>query len=77
MTKAETLNALTRGEGCLGKSQDDEPVFVLTARDPAAPEAVRKWAEHAWQAGHSAKKIDEALSIATEMERWRDRRVSV
>lgn len=33
-----------KGEGCLGKAADDEPVFVLRARDIYAPSAVRAWA---------------------------------
>ena len=33
MTKAEELKRAAEGKGCLGKSADDEPVFVLCARD--------------------------------------------
>lgn len=31
MIKADEVAALARGEGCLGRSQDDEPVFILCA----------------------------------------------
>jgi hypothetical protein len=44
MIKKLELEAANRGEGCLGKSQDDEPVFVLVARDRLAANAVRLWA---------------------------------
>lgn len=45
MTKQEELEANARGEGCLGRSQLDEPVFILCGRDPDAGAAVRKWAD--------------------------------
>ncbi len=45
MTKALELESLAKGEGCLGKSADDEPVFILVARDMYAAEAVRHWAD--------------------------------
>lgn len=47
MTKQETIDAAAMGEGCLGRSQADEPVFVLVARDQIAASVVRDWAERA------------------------------
>lgn len=35
---------ISNPESCLNKSQEDEPVFVLTARDPLFAEMVREWA---------------------------------
>src|ERR1700730_449746 len=34
-----------KGEGCLGKAADDEPVFILRAQDIFAPDLVREWAD--------------------------------
>ena len=66
MTKRETLDAAARGEGCLGKSQDDEPVFVLVARDRYAASTVRKWAETVAHFHGYSEKIDEAYAVANE-----------
>jgi hypothetical protein len=79
-TKREELAANARGEGCLGKSQDDEPVFVLVARDRIAADIVRDWAykfldlrtrTNSFDAEASAK-YDDALRLAGAMEAWRD-----
>lgn len=70
-TKQETVDQALRGEGCLGKSQDDEPVFVLVARDRFAASTVRQWAANvAHFHGHSAK-TDEAYAQADKMDVWR------
>jgi hypothetical protein len=67
------------GPSCLTESADDEPVFVLCARDPLAPNAVREWA-FAYERRHGMsgpltkrqeEKYTEALAIAYQMERWR------
>lgn len=44
-TKEQMLDANARGEGCLGRSQNDEPVFLLCARDPVAAKVIRDWAD--------------------------------
>ena len=36
-TKAEVLEALRAGYGCLGRAALDEPVFILRAKDILAP----------------------------------------
>lgn len=72
MTKAETIDAAMNGEGCLGRCQDDEPVFVLVARDRYAAERTREWARVVSHAhGHSAK-TDEAFACADAMDAWRE-----
>jgi hypothetical protein len=43
-TKKETLEAALRGEGCLGKAKDDEPVFVLVGDDALAAGTIGFWA---------------------------------
>lgn len=75
MTKKETLDAAARGEGCLGRSQDDEPVFVLVARDKMAADVVVKWASDAMRFGGlkaNDPKIVSAMELAAEMDAWRE-----
>lgn len=43
-TKREVLEAAARGEGCLGKAADDEPVFVFRAQDMFTARTIRYWA---------------------------------
>ena len=77
MTKLDALDAAARGEGCLGRSAADEPVFVLVARDRTASAAVRAWAASARAAALAAgeplreEKYAEALAVAGEMDAWR------
>lgn len=75
MTKRETIAAAIRGEGCLGRSRDDEPVFTLVGRDAVAAHAIRYWAQMV-DAGTmpdspSRQKAMEARSQAAEFDRWR------
>lgn len=80
-TKKEVLEAAARGEGCLGKSQDDEPVFVLTARDIYAPGTIRHWAMQLGPGSSNDKshpdygkpinpKFRDAMEIANTMADW-------
>lgn len=72
MTKAEELRAAQEGGGCLGRSQDDEPIFILCARDRTASKTVRQWVQNAKDAGCANQaKLDEALDLAMQMDRWR------
>lgn len=57
---------------CLKNSQDDEPLFVLCARDPLAPALVREWAARAGAQGVREEKTVGARQIAEEMDRWRE-----
>lgn len=58
-------------KSCLNKASADEPVFVLRANDPAAPQAVRLWADMAEGGSlHSPEKIAGARNAADEMEAW-------
>lgn len=56
--------------GCLSKVAEDEPVFVLRAKDRLAPAAVRMWAEIAIAANVDPDKVIEAKMLAHEMEKW-------
>lgn len=57
-------------ESTLNRSQSDEPVFVLVARDKLAPAVVRVWAEMAKAIGVSWTKTAAAEVLASHMESW-------
>lgn len=72
---------------CYAAAAEDEPLFVLLARDPDAPHNVRRWAkrrirrlvrEHALgkavNVARTVSKVVEALACAQEMEVWRESR---
>jgi hypothetical protein len=69
---------LAQPGSCINKSADDEPVFVLCARDPAAAHAVRDWVERRRILGmtrgdnreREEAKLQEALQCAAQMEQW-------
>ena len=69
-TKKQCLEKAARGEGCLGRAQDDEPVFVLRAQDKTAPDTVRDWATRAANAGAPTAKVTQAMHDADLMEAW-------
>ena len=58
---------------CYAAADEHEPLFVLRAKDPAAPELVRDWA---LQRIKKRKKIDskvmEAIQCAEDMEKCRE-----
>ncbi len=58
-------------ESCLNKARDDERLFVLLARDPAAPAAIRAWVKERIRLGKNAlhdEQVVEALDCAAHME---------
>jgi hypothetical protein len=67
VTKKEVLEAALRGEGPLGKADDDEPVYVLVADDQFAPALIELWADRAHQAGTPPEKIMASVEIAHAM----------
>jgi hypothetical protein len=63
---------------CHAAAQPDEPIFVLLARDPAAPAAIEDWADlRAKMVRHGDRPetdwdmIGEARIVAQEMREWR------
>ena len=71
---------------CYANAKSDEPMFVLLARDPSAPEVIEEWARLYAQRKaleniiHSkdpalteeqGKKLQEAFSCADRMRLWR------
>jgi len=63
---------------CYKKLRDDEPYFLLRAKDPDAPALVEEWARR--RALRSDKvgdpKIPEAIECAATMRAWRAREMS-
>ncbi len=64
--------------GCFAAAMDDEPMFVLLARDPSAPKQVEQWAnarEYEIVAGlrpsTDMDKVSEARACAENMRAWR------
>lgn len=59
---------------CLSKAHTDETLFVLRAKDPSAPAAIRAWIEDRIRRGKNERgdsKITEAESCARTMEETR------
>lgn len=58
-------------ESCLNKARDDERLFVLLSRDPAAPVAIRAWVKERLRLGKNTPddaQIVEAIECASLME---------
>lgn len=66
---------LTKVPSCTTTAYDDEMVFVLLARDPAAPLAIRAWVAERLRLGKNIDtdaQIVEALECARTMDAERD-----
>ena len=53
-----------------GKIAEDEPVFLLRAKDKIAPTIVRAWAKHLKANGGDWRTANRAMEWADEMEKW-------
>lgn len=67
-------------DDCYNSAMDDEPMFVILARDKNAPEIVEKWAmarDEAIRKGQQPtsdwKKVEEALRLSVQMRAWREK----
>jgi len=63
---------------CYENALPDEPMFILLARDPSAPQLVREWAmRRQWHIENGVRPkedlamCEEARECATNMENWR------
>ena len=62
---------------CYEEAEDDEPMFVLLARDELAAEHVRDWAlAYSMKCGidptpQQSEKLNEAYGCADAMDKWR------
>lgn len=62
---------LQREDSCINRAGDDEPVFVLRAKDVLASALVRTWAEFADATGaHEPERAAEARELADLMDEW-------
>jgi hypothetical protein len=62
-------------QSCFNRSQENELMFVLLGRDPAAPLAIRAWVEARILIGKNKfddPQITEALTCAGQMEMERE-----
>lgn len=62
---------LVSDKSCLNKAKDDEMLFVLLGRDPAAPATIRAWVAERIRLGRNvegSQQTTEALACATTME---------
>ena len=61
-------------DSCLSKADDQEEIFILLARDPAAQVTINKWASMRVTLGlnqHNDPQIVSALACAARMEAQR------
>lgn len=72
------MDTIHNTKGCFYRALDDEPIFVLLARDPAAADTIRHWVtlRHAMigrgeKALEDHAKLDEATETAGAMVAWR------
>lgn len=63
-------NELRDPGSCLNRADDDEPIFVIRAKDAVGAATVRLWATVA-KGIHEPEKIDYAHALARRMESWR------
>ena len=59
----------------LPKLADDEPYFVLRARDPVSEALVRDWADFAERQGCNPEKVAEARACAEAMRNWPTKKI--
>lgn len=70
-TKKDAMEAAARGEGCLGRAADDEPVFILRGQDATMPHMLEFWANAVEQMNdESNSKILDARKFAREVRAW-------
>lgn len=73
ITRRNVIDALAEGQGVLGKAHDNEPVFILRARDPSARTVVQYWISRAKMLGTDPAKLAEAKAIEDAIEEWNAR----
>lgn len=72
------MGTKNEGDRCYDAALDDEPMFVLLARDPSAPALVRQWAaqrrvdiEAGTRPEADRAQVEEAEQLAERMKTWR------
>lgn len=56
---------------CLNRAADDEPIFVLRAKDPLAAKIVEEWSARSVLAGIHQDRAQAAFRFAQAMRAWR------
>ena len=70
-TKKDVLEAALKGEGCLGKAKDDEPVFVLVGDDALAAGTIGFWLTRLQMIpGHNPTKAAQARHDIEQFQLW-------
>lgn len=70
-TKKQVMEAALRGEGCLGRAMDDEPVFVLVGDDMLAASTIQYWMHRlSMMTRGSTIKMDQANEVVREFQLW-------
>ena len=57
----------------LANAADDEPLFVIRAKDDIAPSVVEFWADELEANGGSEEKARQARDLAAQMQAWQGR----
>lgn len=70
MNAKELIEMTAQCRGPLDRCADDEPVFVLRARDPLARLAVQTWVSHAEMMGVPFEKLRGAKEVLSAMHGW-------
>lgn len=66
------MEELKNPQSCMSRAKPEEMTFVLLARDPAAPDAIRHWVHERIRLGKNQPtdpQIQEALGCAKTMEK--------
>jgi hypothetical protein len=62
-------------KSCWNRAGLDEPVFVLRANDPSAPDTIIMWANRYRMRGGRLEKFHEAIAAAQAMRDWYNKHV--
>jgi hypothetical protein len=58
------IEEISNPSSCLNKARDNERLFVLIGRDPAAPVAIQAWIDERIRLGKNKPKDDQILEAA-------------
>lgn len=65
------LDKIREEDSCLNRADDNEPLFVLRAKDELAVPTVFAWVREATTRGIHGDRLDEAQALAGKMVNWR------
>lgn len=74
MAKASIERQLVdKGEGCLGKADDDEPVWIMRAQDLLFLPTLTRWIQRAENLNVNPDKLREAHKTYMDAADWQDK----